>query len=91
LVTTGIELGEAEAIALAEEHEGTLLIIDDRRGRDVADALHIKVTGTIGILLLAKSHGLISAVRPCLIRLRDENGFFVTDAVLEQATRLANE
>jgi hypothetical protein len=47
-----LDRGEAEAIVLASEKNG-LLIIDDGEGRKAARQLGLKITGTIGILLLA--------------------------------------
>lgn len=46
--------GEAEAIILAVEHPGSLVILDDRRGRLVASSLGLTMIGTLGILLIAK-------------------------------------
>jgi predicted nucleic acid-binding protein len=47
-----LDKGEAEAIVLSREKE-SLLIIDDGAGRKTAELLGLKITGTIGILLLA--------------------------------------
>ena len=65
-----LDRGEAEAIALAlemkEAHKSAdhLLIIDERLGRRHAQRLGIKITGTLGILMRAKSEGHIPLVRP---------------------------
>ena len=56
--------GEAEAIALAIELNANRLLIDERRGRIVASRLGVKFTGVLGILIVAKHQGLISAVKP---------------------------
>lgn len=53
-----LDRGEAEAIILALERN-TLLIIDDKDGRNAALSLGIPVTGTIGILLLAAHDGMV--------------------------------
>ena len=63
--------GEREVLALGLETPGHLVVLDDRRARRHADAAGIEVTGTLGILLLAKEQGIIEAVRPALDRLRD--------------------
>ena len=59
-----LDRGEAEAIVLASVRNG-LLIIDDGEGRKAARQLGLKITGTIGILLLASKErklDLISAL-----------------------------
>lgn len=48
-----IDKGEAEAIILANESDAGLLLIDDAEGRRIAQTMGIKITGTVGILLLA--------------------------------------
>lgn len=47
-----LDMGEAEAIVLSKEMDA-LLIIDDGDGRRTAELLGLKITGTVGILLLA--------------------------------------
>ena len=58
-------VGEREAILLAKELNGFLLI-DDSLGRKKAEELKIKFTGTLGILKEAKTKNLISKAKPVL-------------------------
>lgn len=58
--------GEAEAIALAAEVEGAVLIVDDAEARRVAHELGLRVTGVLGMLVEGKLRGLVSEVRPVL-------------------------
>jgi predicted nucleic acid-binding protein len=85
-----LQLGECEAIALAEEIPAKLLI-DERAGRMIAKKLGIPLTGVIGILIEAKSRGMVPAVLPLLTRLRADLGFFLSDEVMDDVRRLCNE
>jgi predicted nucleic acid-binding protein len=53
-----LDLGEREAIALAEELTADLLLADDGATRHEAARRNIPVQGTLGILDLAAEHGL---------------------------------
>ncbi|MGB3191873.1 MAG: DUF3368 domain-containing protein, partial [Limnoraphis sp.] len=59
-----VNVGEAEAIALAIEVKADRLIIDERLGRQTARDFGVKITGVLGILLLAKRQKLINQVQP---------------------------
>jgi len=48
-----LDLGEREAIQLAEEQCADLLLIDERRGRHESIRRGLKTTGTLGVLLSA--------------------------------------
>ncbi|MGH2369537.1 MAG: DUF3368 domain-containing protein [Chloroflexota bacterium] len=60
-----VDAGEAEAIALAAEHD-LLLLIDDLAGRRAARRVGVAVLGSAGVLGLAKRRGSLPAVRPAL-------------------------
>ncbi len=68
-LTLLLDVGEAEAILLAEQRHCHLLLIDERKGRMVAKQRGLAVIGICGLLLLAKEQGLISLVVPCLNQL----------------------
>ena len=78
-----LDTGEAEAVALALEQRA-LLIIDERRGRRVAQALSIPRIGTLGVLVRAKKRGLIDVARPLIDQLRAVE-FWVSETVVERA------
>ncbi len=56
-----MDVGEREAIQLAEERGADLLLIDERKGRLEAKRRRIATTGTLGVLLAAGRRGLIDA------------------------------
>lgn len=63
-----LDPGELEAIQLAQE-TGGLLIIDEAAGRHVATAMGLRIIGILGVLLEGKTRNLIPLVRPELDRL----------------------
>ncbi|MGB3531889.1 MAG: DUF3368 domain-containing protein [Microcoleaceae cyanobacterium] len=54
-----LDLGEQEAILLAEEYKINLLLIDERAARRIAQARNLNVTGLLGVLGYGASKGLI--------------------------------
>lgn len=86
-----LDEGEAEAIALAIELNANRLLIDERRGRAVASRLGIKFTGVLGILIIAKRQGLISAVKPVLDELIITAEFRVADQLYFRILQDAGE
>lgn len=89
VATSRLDRGEQQAIALAHERQA-LLIIDDCQGREAARCLGVMLTGVIGVLLHAKERGDLSAVRPLLAEMRQQ-GYWLSDEVLDVAARLAGE
>lgn len=86
-----LDAGEAEAIALAIEMQAEQVLIDERRGRLIADRLNLRYTGILGILVEAKSQGLIAEFKPLLDALINEAGFWVAESLYNSVLQLVDE
>ena len=58
--TTLLDRGESEAIILFSELKAEIMLMDERRGREVALKLKIPLSGTLGVLLNAFDKDIIS-------------------------------
>jgi len=68
-----LDEGEASSITLSLETDNSLLIIDEKKGRRIAQQLGLKIIGTLGIILQAKERGLINSVEDLLAKLENAN------------------
>jgi predicted nucleic acid-binding protein len=75
---------------LALETMAEAVILDDLQARRIARELGLKVVGTAGVLLAAKQHRLIAAVRPPLDALRAA-GFRLREDVYKEILKSAGE
>lgn len=82
--------GESEVIALGLAHPGSLALLDDRLARRIAAVSGLTHTGTLGVLLKAKSAGLLDAVRPVLDNLRS-HGMRIHDDLERRILQMAGE
>ena len=81
--STELDLGEAEAIALAIELNAEYLLIDEKLGRRIAKENHIPIIGTLGILLKGRELGLIKNMRGQMDDLR-KIGFWISDGLYDK-------
>lgn len=85
-----LDKGEATAISLAAEHENSILIIDEIKGRKVAKEMGISVTGSLGVLVAAKNNGHIQTVKPLIEKIQRTN-FRISKELIDQVLVHVNE
>ena len=81
-----LDKGEASAIVLALEHKTSLLLIDEKKGRKVAQQVGLKITGTLGILIRAKEKGLIISLKSEIEKLEAAD-FRMSNTLVEKILR----
>jgi len=84
----GIDIGETECILLFKELHADYLLIDDKKGRDVAEFNDIKCIGTLTVLYKAKEKYLINDLRSLFLKLLEFKRYYsktIMNYFLEQA------
>ena len=86
---SGLDDGESEAIILADELKSDVLIMDERKGRKVAEKLGIKITGTVGVLLQSYSENMISLdeIKTYLDQLKNSN-IRLSESLIQKALEM---
>ena len=90
LYPAALHSGEIEVFILAKELNADLCIIDDLLARNYAVNLGLRITGSIGILLLAKELRLIKNVKPLVDKLI-ENNFRIGSKLYQDILKKAGE
>jgi hypothetical protein len=90
LLLAELEVGEAEAIALAHEISADLILLDERDARQAAARLGLRSLGTIGILIWAKQSGRLLQLRPTLDALQ-QGRFRISRSLYIQALAVVGE
>jgi hypothetical protein len=88
---TQLDPGESEAIALAEELSADVLLIDEAKGRKIAQQRGMAITGLLGVLLSAKDQGHIHTLSPLMDRLIQEANFRISAALYRLIEEEAGE
>ena len=86
-----LDRGEAEVIALNQEINADILLLDEKSARSIAVRLQYTVLGTVGVLIWAKRNSLLSNLSQELDLLQQKGGFRLSKDVYELAIQKAGE
>jgi len=82
-----LDQGESEAIALAAR-EGMPLLIDEKKGRNIARSLGITIIGLVGILLALRKRSVLDTEQArVLINEAIQSGFRLSDTLYKDFCR----
>lgn len=87
---SSLDEGEAESIILASELEVDYILLDEEKGREIANSMGFNIMGTIGLLSLAKRRGLSIDLKAKLDELR-ANDFRISKRLYEKVLRKSEE
>lgn len=90
MLNESVDLGEASTIALSFEIDQSVMILDDAKARKLAERLNLEFTGLLGVILKAKTTGIIDSVQTILQKLKSA-GFRISDKIEQEILKLADE
>ena len=90
IAAPGLGAGELEAMALYKRLRANRLLVDDVRARRIAMLNEIAIIVSLGVLISAKSAGLLVAVKPRIQKMQSA-GIHIGDHLLAEVLRLAEE
>ena len=67
-----LDSGEKHTLDMAQKLNADWVLIDEKIGRNMAEYLGLRVTGTLGILLNAKRKGWISSFQACVLAMQEQ-------------------
>jgi predicted nucleic acid-binding protein len=78
-----IDLGEASTIALHLEIENSVMILDDKKARNLAQKMDLKLTGTLGVIIKAHQTKIIDNMEFIIDQFK-QKGFRIPTNILSE-------
>lgn len=86
-----LDRGERDTLLLAASHTQALVLMDEKLGRNMAEYMGLRVTGTLGVLAKARSMGLIPSFLDAAHEMRVQ-GIYFHEALIDRiAARLGEK
>jgi predicted nucleic acid-binding protein len=86
----GLDSGEIAVLSVVLNHAGWEAVLDDLAARREATRLGVPCIGTVGLILLGRTLGIVPSVREELQTLRD-GGMYISDKLFRLALDQAGE
>jgi predicted nucleic acid-binding protein len=86
-----LDLGEAQAIALALEIGSPMILMDEYEGRQAAKSVGLSPIGILGVILREKKSNQEFSVTQTMDDLRHKAGFYLTEKLTQRILALAGE
>ncbi len=83
-----LDRGERDTLLLAIQAPDSLVVMDEKLGRNTAEYLGLRVTGTLGVLAKARLQGLIPSFTQVAEQMRKQGIYYQTDLVRKIAVRV---
>jgi uncharacterized protein len=88
-LTERLDEGESQAISWAH-HLDCALLMDEKRGRQVAKSYGLVPIGVLGLLLVCKRAGYIDAIAPIIDTMRQHN-YLLSDQLIQTVLTASGE
>lgn len=86
-----IDRGEAEVITQARERRIFEVLIDERKGRTIAEELNLIVRGTAGLLVEFETSGIIEKAQPLIEMLRKAGKLRLKEKLFKEILKQTGE
>ncbi len=83
-----LDKGEKHTLDMAEKYRADWVLIDEKIGRNMAEYLGLRVTGTLGILLKAKQQGLIASFLDCVTLMQNHGVYYHPNLIKKLLTQV---
>lgn len=83
-----LDRGERDTLLLAIQAPQSLVVMDEKLGRNTAEYLGLRVTGTLGVLAKARMQGLIPSFTQVAQHMREQGIYYQTDLLRKIAVRI---
>jgi predicted nucleic acid-binding protein len=90
ILRNSLDTGEASVIQYALDNQIDSVCIDEVAGRRTARLHDLNVTGSLGVLLKAKSEGLNISIRHCINNMQ-KKGIFLSSELINKAIQISGE